>query len=168
MMARARDVGELDCEAAFALAAAQVVETRADELLERSAGVLDIGDIERVHDMRVATRRLQAALAVFRKCFPREQRRAVLKQVKAIADALGERRDPDVSIETLERLADQAGIADRRGVDALIEHFRGEQEAANERLAPLVTEARLQGLRSDLRRLTGGARELITAERSPS
>jgi CHAD domain-containing protein len=168
MMARARDVGELDCEGAFALAAARVIEIRADEVLEHSAGVLDVGDIERVHDMRVATRRLQAALAVFRKCFPREQRRAALKQVKALADALGERRDPDVSIETLERLAGQAGIADRRGVDALIEHFKREQEAANERLGPFVTEARLQGLRADLRQLTRAARELVGVERSPS
>ena len=117
-MARARDVGELDCEEAFALAAAQVIEVRADEVLTHSAGVLDLGEIERVHDMRVATRRLQAALAVFGKCFPRERRRVATKQVKALADALGERRDPDVSIETVERLADQAGIADRRGVDA--------------------------------------------------
>jgi CHAD domain-containing protein len=168
MMVRAREVGELDCEGAFALAAAQVIDTRADEVLEHSVGVLDVGDIERVHDMRVATRRLQAALTVFRKCFPRERRRAALKQVKALADALGERRDPDVSIETLERLADQAGIADRRGVDALIEHFKREQEAANVRLRPFVTEARLQGLRADLRQLTSEARELIAAERPPS
>ena len=164
-MARAREVGELDCDQPFALAAAQVIETRADEVLEHSVGVLDVGDIERVHDLRVATRRLQAALTVFRKCFPREQRRAALKQVKALADALGERRDPDVSIETLERLADQAGVADRRGVDALIAHFKREQEAANARLGPFVTEARLQSLRADLRQLTSEARELIAAER---
>ena len=35
------------------------------------SGVLDVGDIERVHDMRVATRRLRAALEIFGPCFPR-------------------------------------------------------------------------------------------------
>ena len=122
-----------------------MIEVRADEVLTHSAGVLDLGEIERVHDMRVATRRLQAALAVFGRCFPRERRRVATKQVKALADALGERRDPDVSIETVERLAGQAGIADRRGVDALIDGFRREQAAANERLAPFVTEAASAG-----------------------
>ena len=34
--------------------------------------VLDVADIERVHDMRVATRRLRAALEVFEPCFPAE------------------------------------------------------------------------------------------------
>ena len=40
--------------------------------------VLDVSDIERVHDMRVATRRLRAALEVFRPCFPRAEFKATL------------------------------------------------------------------------------------------
>ena len=40
------------------------------ELAEHAEGVLDTGDIERVHDMRVATRRLRAALEIFEPCFP--------------------------------------------------------------------------------------------------
>ena len=55
--------------------------------------------------MRVATRRLRAALEVFEPCFPRKRHRKALKRVKALADALGERRDRDVAIEFLERFA---------------------------------------------------------------
>ncbi len=73
-----------------------------------------------------------------------------------------------MSIETLERVAEQAGIVDRRGVDALIEHFRSEQEAANERLGPFVADERLRRLRSDLRQLSRGARELAAAEHPPA
>ena len=36
-------------------------------------GVLDTSDIERVHDMRVATRRLRAVLEVYAPCFPRKR-----------------------------------------------------------------------------------------------
>ena len=56
-----------------------------------------LAEIERVHDMRVATRRLRAALEVFEPCFPGKAHAAVLRQVKALADALGERRDRDVT-----------------------------------------------------------------------
>ena len=101
---------------------------RGAEVVEHSRDVLDIGDIERLHDMRVATRRLRAALEIFAPCFPRKQRlRAALKEVKAIADALGERRDRDVAIEALEAFAAQVGAADRVGVAALIETLRDEQ-----------------------------------------
>ena len=89
----------------MAPAAARSVKVRAKEVFEHSDGVLDLDDVERVHDMRVATRRLRAALEVFEPCFPRKRHRKALKKVKALADALGERRDADVEIEMLEDLA---------------------------------------------------------------
>ena len=75
--------------------------------------MLDLDDIERVHDMRVATRRLRAAIEVFAPCFPRKRHRAALKQVKALADALGERRDRDVAIEPLEGFAAEMASGER-------------------------------------------------------
>ena len=100
-MAKARPIPGLHEDDPYALAAARVVVVRADELVELSANVLDTDDIERVHDMRVATRRLRAALEVFEPCFPRKPFTSALKDVKALADALGERRDRDVTIAAL-------------------------------------------------------------------
>ena len=77
-MARARQISDLDCDAPFAEAAARVIRARADELFEHSRGVLDTGDIERVHDMRVATRRLRAAMEIFEACFPPKRWRKAL------------------------------------------------------------------------------------------
>lgn len=51
-MARAREVPGFDCEEPFARAAARVVEVRAAEVFEH-AGVLDSGEIERLHDCDV-------------------------------------------------------------------------------------------------------------------
>src|SRR4051794_23895765 len=53
----------------FAAAAARIVRVRADELRAAADGVLDTDDIERVHDMRVATRRLRAVLEIFAPCW---------------------------------------------------------------------------------------------------
>jgi len=68
--------------------------------------VLDMADIERVHAMCVATHRLRATIEVFRPCFPTNRGMAVLSDVKALSDALGERgRDPDVAIDALDGFA---------------------------------------------------------------
>ncbi|HEY7949403.1 MAG TPA: CHAD domain-containing protein [Solirubrobacterales bacterium] len=151
-MARARKV-ELDCEAPFAVAAAQVVEIRSEEVFEQASGVLDLDDVERVHDMRVATRRLRAALEIFEPVFPRKRHRKALKRVKALADALGERRDLDVEIERLEDLAGNVADEDRDALASLVGELRAGQLQANEALAPFVSAKRLKKLRRRLARL---------------
>lgn len=151
-MAGARKV-KLDCEGSFSQAAARVVEVRSKEVFAHSDGVLDLDDVERVHDMRVATRRLRAALEIFEPCFPRKRWRKALKKVKALADALGERRDADVEIATLEGLLDEAAEADRGALLALIGELRVRQVEANEALTPYVTSKRLKKLRRRLKKL---------------
>jgi CHAD domain-containing protein len=157
-MARPRKVENLDCDAPFALAAAQAVEVRAAEVLEHSRGVLDTRDIERVHAMRVATRRLRAALEIFKPCFPRSSYKAVLKEVKALADALGERRDSDVAIEMLEVVGRDVGAQEARGIDILVEVLREEQWEANDELEPFVEHGRLAALAARLEDLAAAAR----------
>lgn len=155
-MARAREV-EIDCEAPFGLVAARVVEQRAEEVFAHSTGVLDLEDIEGVHDMRVATRRLRAALEVFEACFPRKRWRKALKRVKGLADALGERRDHDVEIELLEGVREEVAEEDRAALARMLEELRAAQRDANERLAPFVRKKRLKKLRKRLDRLVAEA-----------
>jgi CHAD domain-containing protein len=150
----------LNDDTSYAAAAARVVAIRASELAENSAGVLDTQDIERVHDMRVATRRLRAALEVFEPCFPRKCFKAALGEVKAMADALGERRDRDVTLVALDGFCAELGRADVRGVQSLIAQVRDEQAEANEALAAYVSEERLAGLAERLAELVRAAESL--------
>jgi len=151
-MARARDV-ELMPGQPFAEAAGRVVGVRVEELFEQAEGVLDTGDIERVHDMRVATRRLRAVLEIFAPCFPADLHRELLGEVKGLADALGERRDPDVHIDALERFAAAVPAPERPGVQSLVEAFRAEQARGNEGLAVALAEAHDSALRDRLHAL---------------
>lgn len=155
-MAGARKV-ELDCEGPFSQAAAKAVSARAEEVFAYSAGVLDLDQVERVHDMRVATRRLRAALEIFEPCFPRKRHRKTLKRVKRLADALGERRDADVEIELLGQLAGEAAETDCAALRSLIEERRARQREANEKLAPYVTAKRQRKLRQRLEKLVKAA-----------
>ena len=139
--------------------AERVVAVRVAEVFAHSEGVLDLDEIENLHDMRVATRRLRAALEVFAPCFPAKRHRKALKRVKKLADALGERRDRDVAIEFLVGFAGEAPEADRAAVEALIERLRQEQRQANEALAPFLTAKRLKKLRRRLRKLSRAAKK---------
>ena len=158
-VAKPKPIPELSADVLYADAAAKIVSVRGVELAEHAQGVLDTGDIERVHDMRVATRRLRAALEIFEPCFPEKAYGRALTEVKRLADALGERRDRDVAIATLHGFNDQMAAPDRRGIASLIEQLRGEQEEANEGLAPLVSDESLKGLRESMDELVRGAQE---------
>ena len=156
-MAKARAIPGLSEDDPYAVVAAKVVATRAAELADSSAGVLDTDDIERVHDMRVASRRLRAALEVFEPCFPHKPFKTTLREVKALADALGERRDRDVTIAALEDFCKGIGRPDVRGVQSLIAQVREEQSEANLALAAYVSEERLAGLAERLDELVRAA-----------
>jgi CHAD domain-containing protein len=158
-MAKAREIPGLSGDLAYGEAAARVIAVRWREVIDHSSGVLDITDIERVHDMRVATRRLRAALEIFMPCLPPKRGKAVLKDVKQLADALGVRRDADVAIEVLNSFAAAMPHPDRRGVESLVDDFREEQLGANEGLAEPIDLARLRRLGAAVAELEAAARE---------
>jgi CHAD domain-containing protein len=159
-VARAEEIPGIASHLSFREAAARAVETRTEELFVHSEGVLDSEDIERVHAMRVATRRLRAVLEIFAPCFPEKEHRRVLKAVKRLADALGERRDPDVAIGSLTSVAEALPKEERLGVDSLVSELRTVQHAGNERLA-------LELARADNETLQGRLLELAAAAHLP-
>jgi CHAD domain-containing protein len=66
-------------------------------------GVRIAEDIEYIHRMRVASRRLRAALPLFRSCFPKKQYGRWMNEIAGITRALGEARDADVQIAFLQK-----------------------------------------------------------------
>lgn len=159
-MAKAGDI-DVDAFEPYALAAARIVRVRADELFDHADGVLDTSDIERVHDMRVASRRLRAVLEIFEPCFPQGDFKTVLRDVKALADALGERRDPDVHIEDMEELEKHMQVAFRPGIDALVDRLHAQQARGNDTLAAALDHVEECRLHERLHSLADGAEELL-------
>jgi CHAD domain-containing protein len=159
-MAKAAEI-EVSPGEPYAHAAARIVRVRADELFAQAEGVLDTSDIERVHDMRVASRRLRAVLEVFAPCFPKGPYRGVLRDVKRIADALGERRDPDVHVAAMEKLAETLPPELRAGVDLLADRQRARQAAGNEILAPALEDMERTELRARLYALADAAEAAV-------
>ena len=157
-MASAREIPGLLADIPFREAAALAVGTRADEVWEREHRVMDTEDIEGVHDMRVATRRLRAAMEIFGPCVPKKRHKKALRDVKELADVLGDRRDPDVMIERLRAVEEQLTNEDRPGIDSLCEELRADQEKANRGLSEALTRAREDKLLERLRLLAAEVR----------
>jgi CHAD domain-containing protein len=92
-------------------------------------------------------------MEIFAPAFPKKQHRALLKEVKALADALGERRDPDVAIEAMDRIGAALTAEDRPGIHHLIAELRDEQHGANAELAAALQTIEENDLRGRLRAL---------------
>lgn len=116
---------------------AQVVRERLVTMLSHAAGVRLGEDIEALHDMRVASRRLRAALGMFAPAYPDPAFKSFEDDVKAVTDALGVARDLDVMIETLEELEGELPEGERAGMD----HFVAEKKASREKIQAEVIRA---------------------------
>jgi CHAD domain-containing protein len=156
-VAKARDIEGLHATMPFAEAAAATVAVRAAELFDHAAGVLDTTDIERVHDMRVASRRLRAVLEIYAPCFPKDQFKPLLQEVKALADALGARRDPDVLLAQLAKLEAALPKTNTPGIEAFAAPIREEQAQGNETLARALEHAERTDLKDRLGLLAASA-----------
>ncbi len=77
-------------------------------------------DIEALHDMRVGSRRLRAALSVFAKAFPKSEYRHWDKQIGDITDALGAVRDLDVQIDYLQTVLKGVPEGEAYGIERFI------------------------------------------------
>lgn len=88
-------------------------------------GVQNSEDKEYVHKMRVTSRRIRAALPLFRKCFRKKSYREWIKEIKKVTRFLGAARDLDVQIIFIENYAKKfdAGNAST-GLDLLLTRQR--------------------------------------------
>jgi CHAD domain-containing protein len=87
-------------------------------------------DIEGVHDVRVASRRLRAAMDIAAPAFPGKWYTTLHRTAKEITRALGEVRDRDVLLEALREDRSNAPLVEHPGIDRLIDRVERERVAA--------------------------------------
>ncbi len=103
-------------------------------IISHEAGSLD-GDVEAIHDMRVAIRRLRVALSNFTVCLPKEDRKRLRLRLEHLADALGGVRDLDVMIAAMQPLLSTPSDGDRTAISNLIRRLRAKRRLRLRRLA---------------------------------
>ena len=81
---------------------AKIIQRHLAAMAAEVEGVRAAEDIECIHRMRVATRRMRTALTLFSDCFPKQDYKKIQKDVRKVTRALGEARDLDVQLEVIE------------------------------------------------------------------
>jgi triphosphatase len=126
-----------------------------DHLLRNEDAAL-AGDAEGIHQMRVAVRRLRAALSAFAPLLPRDQRRWASKELRWLADALGEARNLDVFSSALLPPA-RAALPIASEFDRLALAAERRRRAAHAEVVEAISSTRFtEALLALLRWLDGG------------
>lgn len=105
------------------------------------SGVLHSRDIEHVHRMRVAARRLSTALSIFESFYSAKRIKAWQKDVRQVTRILGRARDLDIQILYLRsflRQVTEAGL--RPGIQRLLLRTRQARSRVQTRLIKVLTE----------------------------
>ncbi|MBI3767723.1 MAG: CHAD domain-containing protein [Deltaproteobacteria bacterium] len=110
-------------------------------LLEHEPGTRLGDDAEALHDMRVAIRRLRAALALFAEALPRRAA-AYGATLEWLAGALGAVRDLDVQLEHLEGWRTQMEAGDAEALSTVADLLRRRRVAARRRMLRALDCAR--------------------------
>ncbi len=132
-----------------------------ENVIVQLPNALDPTQIEGIHDMRVATRRLRSALRDIELAVGGHPAKLASKGFKSLADTLGAVRDEDVAINVLEQLAaDPNAEHVRSGIELLVQTRRDRREAA---FAKLQTELSVD-FQQDLRHRFETSLESLLAE----
>ena len=91
-------------------------------------------DIEYVHQLRVGTRRADAALRIFKACLPAKVHRKSRKRLRKLRRAAGAARDWDVFLEDLLAREKESDAKHRAGLDFLVGYAHGQRTAAHAQL----------------------------------
>ena len=136
------------------LRAAQVIDEQRAKIFGHVAAAVDGRDPEGVHDMRVATRRLRACLAVFTPWLDADDLGRVAPAVRSLTRALGRVRELDVLRLRLGELATTAAPQRALAIECVDARLARRRSRARARMMARFAKVDLDRLEGRLRRLT--------------
>jgi CHAD domain-containing protein len=146
-MAKAPIAG-LEATTQYRAAIGKIIEYRFNEMMRHLPGTLAGRDPEELHQMRVASRRLRAAMDVSTGCFP-SRFQYFHKTVKTITDVLGNVRDCDVMREALLAHRDSRPKEEHPALNAMLHGLRLQRDEAREQMITFFQK--LEAERFDVR-----------------
>lgn len=121
-------------------------------------------DIEYIHQIRVASRRLRNGLACFIDCLPKKKAKIWQTEIRKITRAMGNARDLDIQIELLDQLyEDNLDAKYKPGYRRLLLRLKQQRTKAqakiNKTITALEKNKTLTNLQSQLNKITGPAKD---------
>jgi CHAD domain-containing protein len=155
-LAKARKIPGLDPDANVGEGVKKILTARFNEMISHEQGTIDGSDIEALHDMRVASRRVQAVLKIFRSLFPKKKFKAEYEELRGLIRSLGEVRDFDVFIDKLEKMKEGGNTAaakkDNRALDLLIVRKKADRDSKRKILVQHINNLNKAGYKDHFNR----------------
>lgn len=139
-------------------------------MLEHEPGTRLGEDIEELHDMRVATRRMRSAFRVFKPFFDPDALKPFLKGLQRTGRALGSVRDLDVFMEKARRYLEGITEDERSDLDPLLAIWQEQRDAARAKMLAHLDSKKYQGFVSKFNHFlnTEGAGALPSSAEKPT
>ena len=134
-----------DEDPGFCLLGARMLLHHVTELRRCSIAAREM-DVEGVHQMRVASRRIRAGLPIFRSCIKRSHYERWRQGMKGLTLALGEARDADVQIEYLRDLLDRSDERLKPGIGLLLKNKEGQRQRLQDQVHSWLDDMEARGI----------------------
>ncbi len=116
-------------------------------------GVMKSDDIEYVHKMRVTSRRLRAALPLFRFCFPGKEFKEWASQLKKVTRLLADARDLDVQIAFIEQYTKKLkSTTEKACVDILLKDHKDRRKSIQSSVVSGLEKLEASDILQDIRK----------------
>ncbi len=146
-MVTAPKIEEISPDKTLEVCARQIIVSYFHHMMSYKEGAKDGSDIEFVHEMRVTSRRLRAAMDNFADCFPEKSFKKHYKKIKLITQTMGAVRDLDVLIVRFEKELGTLPEVEQVDIRKLIEHLQQERENARKPMLMLFDKLEETGFK---------------------
>ena len=143
-------------DATLEVCARQIIVGYFHEMMSYTEGAKAGTDIECVHEMRVTSRRLRAAMDNFAACFPKKAFKKHYKQIKVITQTLGAVRDLDVLIVRFQNELVDLTEVEQADIRGLIAHLQRKRKDAREPMLRLFEALEVTGFETEFLEFFGG------------
>lgn len=145
-------VPDLDPDTPFQTAAGMILEAKAKPMFALAKAVRAGKDVEAVHDMRVASRRLREAMEIFQPCYKEKAFKKHYRRVRRVTRTLGPARNLDVCVAFFSGW--QAHLEEEGAQEALAYLLNRQEKArkrAHKKMVQKLDTLDLKGMKKSLR-----------------
>lgn len=127
-MAKAWKIPYLNPDGELLVTLKKILNTRFREMISYETGTIEGSNIEALHSMRVASRRVQAVMKVFRGAFPVRRFKQQYEKIRSIKDYLGVVRHYDVFTDELIKFRNEQHPKEQKALNLLISRQKNLRE----------------------------------------
>jgi CHAD domain-containing protein len=145
-----RDTIGLESTDSLAEAGRKVLEFHFGRMLTHEPGTRLDSDMEAVHDMRVATRRMRAAFKLFNNEFSKKAIKRLGTGLRTTGRILGEVRDLDVLVEKLQQYRQSLAESEQSDLQPLLELWLAQRKQARQELLVYLDSKKYRRFKQEL------------------